>query len=338
MKKSFIFSLLSGLFLLTFLIVPTNISAQQTDREKGLELYKKGDYQKAVQFLEQAIRQKAFEKDGDTWNFLGLSYLGQNDLKAGRKAFEKAVKYVPNSSGFHSNLAYAYLLENKINKSQSEVEKAISLDTENATAYYIRGSANIQENKAERAVDDAKRATAIDPKFTAAYVLYADGLLSIFGKRWSESSGPQDHLGLLETAKNFLEQCLEKCPQDKSINTITEKIEAVDAFSDYYERTKDTENQPDDAKSDRTSLKVLSKPKADYTSEAREKGEEGEVELAVLFGSDAKIKHIIVLRGLNYGLTKQALKAAVQITFEPETEKGKSVSIVKRVIYNFSIY
>ena len=126
--------------------------------------------------------------------------------KDGRKAFEKAVKYAPQSSVYRANLAYAHLLNRKTNKAQSEINEAIRLDPKNANAYYIRGTANLWEGKNERAVSDAELAISLDPKLTAAYVLHSDGLLNNFGNLWNEQSKPRENLNLLERADGYLKE------------------------------------------------------------------------------------------------------------------------------------
>lgn len=60
--------------------------------------------------------------------------------------------------------------------------------------------------------------------------------------------------------------------------------------------------------------------------------------LAVVFSFDSKIKHILILKGLGYGLDREAVRAAQNIAFKPESENGKPVSVVKQVQYSFAIY
>lgn len=87
-----------------------------------------------------------------------------------------------------------------------------------------------------------------------------------------------------------------------------------------------------------TPLSVLTKPRANYTDSARLAGVQGEIALAVLFSADGKTKMILVLKPLSNGLTEQAIKAAQNITFNPQMKDGKPVSVVKVVKYNFALY
>src|SRR5687767_14109898 len=119
------FSFCKILTTLIFLVLSAGFSFAQSVREKGIELYRQGNYSEAIQALTLAAKDKALKTDGEIWNYLGLAYLNQDKPKDGRKALEKAVKYNPQSSIYRSNLAYAYLLTRKTNKAQSEVAKAI---------------------------------------------------------------------------------------------------------------------------------------------------------------------------------------------------------------------
>ena len=210
----------------------------QTEREKGIEFFKNGNYAEAVSLLNQASKQKAYKNDAEIWNYIGLAYINQNKEKDGRKAFENAVKYAPQSSVYRANLAYAHLLNRKTDKAQSEINKAIQLDPKNANAYYIRGTANLWEGKNERALKDAEQAVALDPKFTTAYVLQTDALLSSFGDKWADDAKPRENLNLLERAAESLNKCLSDCPKDDSLKIVTERADTVNTFLGLFQTDK----------------------------------------------------------------------------------------------------
>lgn len=333
------FILYKPIFIL-ILITITNIFAfAQTERDKGIELYRQGKDLEAIRVLQKVTKQKATKTDAEVWNYLGLAYINQERTKDGRKALEKAVKYAPQNSVYHSNLAYAYLMTGKTNTAQSEVQKAIQLDPNNANAFYVSGIANLWEKKFDRAIIDADRAITISPQFSAAYVLKSSVLLSNFGRMWAEEKSPRENLHLLEQAVDSLEKCLSGCPKDGSFAIVEERMEAVKAFLDYFNRIKEpSANLAVSATDNKTPLNILFKPKPIYTDAARQANEEGEIDMAVLFGSDGKVKYTLVLKGLGYGLNEQAVRAARSMTFEPVTENGKLISVVKRVIYKFDIY
>ena len=82
-------------------------------------------------------------------------------------------------------------------------------------------------------------------------------------------------------------------------------------------------------------LRILSKPDAGYTEEARRNNVSGQVVLHVLFAETGRINQISVVRGLPFGLTERAIAAARQIEFEPAELDGKKVAYPLVVVYNF---
>jgi len=74
-----------------------------------------------------------------------------------------------------------------------------------------------------------------------------------------------------------------------------------------------------------TPVEIVSKPRPEYTVEARKQAIDGEVRLEVLFSANGQVHVIRVVEGLGYGLDEQAVKAALQIKFKPELHEGQPV-------------
>jgi hypothetical protein len=85
-------------------------------------------------------------------------------------------------------------------------------------------------------------------------------------------------------------------------------------------------------------VKILSKPRANYTDFARWYQITGKVALRVTFSADGTIGAISTASKLPFGLTQEALTAAKGITFEPAMREGTPYSVTKMVEYGFSIY
>ena len=85
-------------------------------------------------------------------------------------------------------------------------------------------------------------------------------------------------------------------------------------------------------------VKILSKPRANYTDAARLNVVQGTVVLKVTFLASGAIGQITVVKGLSNGLTEQAVAAARAIRFEPAKVNGKAVSVTKTIEYNFAIF
>jgi len=74
-----------------------------------------------------------------------------------------------------------------------------------------------------------------------------------------------------------------------------------------------------------TPVSLLSKPTPSYTTEARQKKIEGDVELEVEFTASGHVHVIRVLHRLGYGLDESAVRAAERIQFAPARRDGQAV-------------
>jgi TonB family protein len=83
---------------------------------------------------------------------------------------------------------------------------------------------------------------------------------------------------------------------------------------------------------------ILYRENAQYTEEARDNKIEGTVVLRAVFGADALIRDIEVVRGLPYGLAEKAIEATKKIRFVPAMKDGKPVSVRGNIEYSFNLY
>jgi len=74
-----------------------------------------------------------------------------------------------------------------------------------------------------------------------------------------------------------------------------------------------------------TPVEILSKPRPDYTEEARKLRLEGEVVLEMRFGANGQAEVLRVTHGLGHGLDESAQRAALSIKFRPALKAGTSV-------------
>jgi TonB family protein len=87
-----------------------------------------------------------------------------------------------------------------------------------------------------------------------------------------------------------------------------------------------------------SALKVLSKPRAQYTDQARTNNVQGVVRLKITLNANGSVGSITPLNNLPYGLTEQAIAAARQIKFEPRKVNGVPQSSIVTFEYSFTIY
>ncbi|MGB2591086.1 MAG: energy transducer TonB [Candidatus Acidiferrum sp.] len=84
-------------------------------------------------------------------------------------------------------------------------------------------------------------------------------------------------------------------------------------------------------------LEIKSKPTPAYTSEARQKKIEGNVELAVVFKADGEVTVTRVIKGLGYGLDESAEAAARGIKFIPAKRNNEPVDFEATITVVFQL-
>jgi protein TonB len=82
---------------------------------------------------------------------------------------------------------------------------------------------------------------------------------------------------------------------------------------------------------------ILYREIAKYSEEARNRGITGTVKLRVIFAVDGKLKDILVIEGLDAGLSWLSVEAARKIRFKPATKGGEPVAVVAYLEYHFSL-
>ena len=85
-------------------------------------------------------------------------------------------------------------------------------------------------------------------------------------------------------------------------------------------------------------IQVLSKPRPNYTVEARLNSIQGKVQLRTTFLANGNVGNIAPIKELPDGLTEQAIEAAQKIKFKPATRNGIPILVTKIVEYNFTLY
>jgi len=87
-----------------------------------------------------------------------------------------------------------------------------------------------------------------------------------------------------------------------------------------------------------TPVKIISKPKAPYTDQARQNNVQGNVTLKITFLASGQIGGVTAVSRLPYGLTENAIAAAKQIKFEPKKINGVPQTTTMTFQYGFNIY
>ena len=82
---------------------------------------------------------------------------------------------------------------------------------------------------------------------------------------------------------------------------------------------------------------IVSKPKPEYSAEARKLGIEGDVLVEVVFPASGPVRVVRVVKGLGHGLDEAAVHAAEQIRFQPALQAGTPVDFPAVVHITFQI-
>lgn len=86
-----------------------------------------------------------------------------------------------------------------------------------------------------------------------------------------------------------------------------------------------------------TPIRILDKPRPEYSEQARRLRIEGNVLLEVLFKASGQVEVLRIVRGLGEGLDANALRAARQIRFEPARRDGKATDARARITIRFQL-
>jgi len=84
-------------------------------------------------------------------------------------------------------------------------------------------------------------------------------------------------------------------------------------------------------------MQILTKPRPDYTEQARTDKVQGLVVIEATFKADGQITNVHVLRGLGYGLDEKAMQAVMQIKFRPAERQGRPVDTRQRISVSFQL-
>lgn len=325
---------------LVLILLPSLIlNGQQESKHPGIVYFEKGNYDAAIRSLEAAGKTKERRSDPVIWNALGLAYLKQNDAKKARKPLETAVKLSPSNSDYRTNLAYAYFLNLQYSKASAETEKAIALDPANVAAYRLRGTSRMWNLDLAAAEQDADTMLRIDPKFPPGYILKADIMIARLSKQLTEGRTIYEEVGFLKQALEVLTDGVKNCKGSADTIRLENEREAMSAFYTHFSRDRSNDPPPGSPPPPGvTPYKIISKPKAQYTNEARAVSQRGTIKLHALLGASGNVEHVLLVKRLGYGLDEQAVRAARQIKFEPKRINGKPVSTVVTIEYGFDVF
>jgi tetratricopeptide (TPR) repeat protein len=143
-------------------------NSQQTLYQEGLNKYAAGNYEGAVEDLNQVIQSDpqnalAYNKRGDAYYRLG-------DYEQAQADSSQAIVLNPQDGNAYFDRGFAFSELGKYKEAIADYTQAIKLNSEDAYAYYGRGLARVQLKDNKGAIGDFSKAIALKPQYTEAYL------------------------------------------------------------------------------------------------------------------------------------------------------------------------
>jgi tetratricopeptide (TPR) repeat protein len=314
------------IFTAIFIVLCISVGFAQTDREKGIELFNKGDYKGAIEQLKNISKKNP--QDFEILYFLGASSIKTSKLKDAENFLEKSVSIKNDFPNSLAAFAYTLILRGKNEKAFPYITKAVELNPNAADNLYVLGLVNLNTGKAENALKEAEKAIKISPKFANAYLLKTEAMEVLADKLLQP-----DYNKLLEKygslTDNFVKFLLYS-PTSFGVINLKLKEQTVQEIVVFFNNATETNVI--------SNFKITKQPRANYTDKGRSSGTTGVIRLLVEFLGTGTIGHIAIIKKLGSGLDENAIEAARQMKFIPGTMDGKPVSVLKIVEYRFTLY
>jgi TonB family protein len=319
-------------------------TASSDERERGFNLYKQGDIKGAIKVLSAVVNKN--KTDADAWHYLGLAFNLDGRLKEARKAFETATKLRPEFAAAHTGFAYLLFLTNKSDEAVREAERALALSAQNEVAHYVLGAIGLRNNDASKALQEADAALQAKANYPPALLLKSQALFALYLRKIPDSretivtdtkEARAERGRLLKESTENLEKYLQLEPNGAEAGVWREQLATLRIYAGMDNKV-GGEQVVYPSSAGVVKARILSRVEPQYTETARRAGINGTVVLRAVLSSDGTVKHILVIRGLPYGLTQEAIQAARKIKFVPATKDGQPVSQFIQIEYGFFTY
>ncbi len=129
---------------------------------RGVGYYSKGDYDRAIQDTDQAIRLNPNEPS--FYYTSGLAYKKKGNFDRAIQDFDEAIRLNPTFERAYYDRGNAYIDKEEYDRAIQDLNRAIQLNPNNANNYNNRGVAYTRKGDYGRAIQDynqAKRAIAV---------------------------------------------------------------------------------------------------------------------------------------------------------------------------------
>lgn len=133
----------------------------------ALEYRKRGEQDKAIPLLQEAIRQRP---DFAIYHYeLGLTLTQKGLLDQAIEEYRQAISLKPDHLAAHDNLGVAYFNKNQLDDAIKEFNFALQIDPDHASAHNNLGSAYTRKGLLDKAIEQYKQAISLKPDFQEAH-------------------------------------------------------------------------------------------------------------------------------------------------------------------------
>jgi tetratricopeptide (TPR) repeat protein len=136
----------------------------------GLKYYKKGEYQKALEYVTQALRNSSKYIDSASILFYrGNMYYDMGEYDQAVVDFTQSLTINPKFAEAYFNRGNAYYKKREYDKAIADYTQALTINPKLVETYYNRGNAYSEKGEYKQAIDDYTQALTINPMFVGAY-------------------------------------------------------------------------------------------------------------------------------------------------------------------------
>ena len=161
----------SSIFLVLLLLLGCSGPPEGQDKaNKGVESYKTGDYQQAVDQLNAGLKAGVYQsQESDLWTILGNSYDELDEYEKAIEAHKKALEVDPEAYKAWTNLGAAYRHSKNYEDARKSYQKALELNPDYPEAHASLGALYIFENEPKLAVESLEKALELDDSLPVSH-------------------------------------------------------------------------------------------------------------------------------------------------------------------------
>jgi tetratricopeptide (TPR) repeat protein len=170
-RRSILFPLFAcSLLAASVLACAVDLNTGDAHARRGIDAYKAGEYDAAIDELEQAVDAEVSEYElEEIYTILGNAYLETGRFDEAVAAHKKAIEVNPEFHKAWVNLGIAYRHIGDLEKAEECYTEALRIEPDYAELHASLGALYIVKGEPEKAVEALEKATELDSQLAVAY-------------------------------------------------------------------------------------------------------------------------------------------------------------------------